>query len=273
MHIFDVDTTTASPDDLRITTQAYLLAANAQFTFRASEILNLERVLRLTQLVATAAVGGAPVPALQSLLDKLPGGYRDAAATVLTGREKTDSALLRKAAVDLYETFELFLGDVLSVLFYAFPKFLTTAPENLVLPATHYDDLYGPASLLEARLAIARRKVAQLLQSENVVDLIKKAEQRFGVEIKSLSDEDRKALLEFSARRNLWVHSAGTVNEIYVRLLRRYGMSSPYATGAQATIDEAYVQATRDRTMRAATNMSQALFDLAPQIQQYHTRL
>lgn len=273
MHIFEVDTTTAAPEDIRSTTQAYVLASRVAFTLRVNEALMVEGTLRLYQLVAVAAVAGSPVPRVQALLEKLPGGYAQAALTLLGDQKRVEAALLRRAALDVFEAFELFLGDLLSVLFFAFPKFLTTTPENVVLPTAHYDDLYGPSSLLQARLLLARRKVAQLVQAENVVDLLKKSEARFGVSASRLAQEDRTALLELSARRNLWIHNAGVVNDIYLRLLRRYGVSTTLSSGSEAVIDQTYVNNARALTMRAAEALAQDFFDHTPQIQQYHSRL
>lgn len=273
MHIFELDTITTAPDELQSLAQAYVLEAGVKFTARAIEILKLEQAFRLTYLVAAATFSAPENSSVVSVLNSVAGGYRQASESLLAGRAQAEAALQRNSTLALWDAFELFLGDCLTVLFYAFPRFLTTPPENIVLPTTHYDDLFGTTSVLQTRLAIAQRKVSQLLQSENVFDLLKKTEQRFGVSLSALSEPDRKALLEFSARRNLWIHNAGVVNDIYLRLLRRYGVSSSASEGALAPVDQLYLNAARDITNRASLAFSKGLAESVPQIRQHHANM
>ena len=273
MNLFDLDTTTASPDDLRTLAGAHLLEAGVTFAVRALDILKVEQTFRLTAIVAGASFSGPPSPEVIATLKSVDLEYEEASSTLLAAQADTGAALIRNSVLGMWQAFELFLGDSLTVLFFCFPRFLTAPPENITLPTLQFDDVFSAASLLEARRLIARRKVVSLVQSENVFDLIRNAEKRFGIKLSQLTDQDRHALLELAARRNLWIHNAGVVNDIYLRLLRRYGISTAFGEGAPAPLDHSYLQAARDLTRRAALAIATGLSDSVPQVYQYHASL
>ena len=269
MNLFETDVYAVSADELLKRTEEELKRLVLAFVGHLLDEAKIETDIRTMQVIAYVALHEkAPSDALVFALKDL-GGFKEAHERFDKDHRKVHRLLNRKAILDCVDAFESFVAGLNEILLFAFPRFLITPPDTAVA-GTQFEDLFEAESLLAARRSVVRRRVKTLIQADNLLEVIEKSQRRFGVDLK-ISKTSRLALLELLAARNVLVHNAGVVNEIYMALMKRNEISTTYRVGDRVTLENTYVDDARALTKQVAGAIFDAIKGSLTQIARYHS--
>jgi hypothetical protein len=177
--------------------------------------------------------------------------------------------LIERAILDVYASFEVLVADLLRVLFYGFPAFLVESDQNPSIGNAYFGDIFRNDSILNARFSIIDRKVKSLMQAENIVEAIKKAERRFGISM-ALSDEQLQKIRVLSGERNVIVHNDGVINEIFVESMQRHRVAHDWIVGDKIHYDVVGLNAYESLLDAAVSSIIDQVTKGISQVQQYH---
>jgi len=168
-----------------------------------------------------------------------------------------------------YQSFESYILNTQTCIYYLFPRFLTASPDDNRIGHVSFTDLYGASSVLQARRTLIENRAIAELQSKNIKEAIRSIENKFGVEF-GIDLEDLKLLLQYSADRNILVHNHGIVNESYLTLLRRNKITPPHSLGAKISVDHDYTSNSLQLQRRIVQQIREALLAQAEQLLRYY---
>lgn len=126
-----------------------------------------------------------------------------------------------------YQNFEEFLHKILVTIYTYYPEFLKKDSDIIT---TNYDILFNAKNIQDLQGELIEKKAKELVQSNNIISLIKKFKQIFGIDLK-LSNEELNLLFVTAQNRNILTHNNGVINSIYLNELRKNKIESKYAYG------------------------------------------
>lgn len=168
-----------------------------------------------------------------------------------------------------YQSFESFLLRVYICIYYIFPRFLASPPDNILLGQASFTDLYGATSILQVRRSFIENRVSSELQARNIKEAIQLIGTKFGIDL-GLDLEDLKSLVQNLADRNILIHNHGIVNELYLIILRKNKISVPYGAGERISIDKVYLTKTFELFRKLATQIRTAILENTEHIMKYY---
>jgi hypothetical protein len=174
----------------------------------------------------------------------------------LENHDRVQEATYRKLFVDCYQDFELYIADVSSVLFLAFPQLLVPADDIAPTVTVGHSDLFGVRNIVELRAAVVERRVKAMLQADNIADVLRKVERTFGIKF-GLEKKQVDELVMTSLKRNLFVHNDGVVNEVFRALVRKHGLKMPggLSVGVRMSIGDKEFEAAQQLVQKLATEV------------------
>lgn len=121
-----------------------------------------------------------------------------------------------------YQIFEEYINGIFTVLFIHFPKFLRNEKFDL-----EFDLIFEQENIQMIRDKIIEKRVKKYIQSNNILEILKKFESIFGIDI-SLNKIDRDKLFLASKIRNILTHNNGIINDIFLDEIMLKNISTKY---------------------------------------------
>ena len=132
--------------------------------------------------------------------------------------------IYEKLFIDLYQSFESLLFNQLKIICISMPNLFFD--EEKKITAT-YEDIFLNRNIKFLKEIIVEQKIKELIQSNNTYNLFKKIENRLGIKLK-IPEKLLEEIYVASKKRNILVHNNGIINNIYIKELKKYGISSEY---------------------------------------------
>lgn len=124
-----------------------------------------------------------------------------------------------------YQNFEEYLSEIFVVLFSHYPIFLRKEKFDL-----EYDLIFEQNNVDYLRSKIIQKRAIKYVQSNNILDILKKFKTVFGIEV--LLDKKEEEKLFLAARiRNILTHNNGIINEVFQEDLKFRNYKSDYKLG------------------------------------------
>ena len=112
-------------------------------------------------------------------------------------------------------------------------------------------------------------KIKNQMQGSNIKDILLSLGRQFGVKLEYDSD-DLKALIQYSADRNLMTHNSGIVNRVYLSVLQSNQIVSAYSIGQRIILADTYVKDSRKIYRKIIAYVSKTFIDSTDHIYQYY---
>lgn len=172
-----------------------------------------------------------------------------------------------KIIIDYYHAFEEYLYDIIYALYCAFPRFLKDDKELVLIS---YESVFRNNNILYCREIIIERKTKDLIQANNIIELIKKIKNIFGIVIE-LDKELLNQVYKYSKYRNILIHNNGIANTILLNDLKRYGIATNLERG-QTVLDDINSSDCNDCLFNMASNINNTISSRLEQIKIYHSK-
>jgi hypothetical protein len=184
---------------------------------------------------------------------------------------RVEEATHRKLLIDSYQDFEIFLADVITVLFFAFPNFLTSSNEGTATLSVAHEDLFAEKDVVGLRAAVIERRVKSILQAENIADVLKRVEKLFGIELE-IDKATLDKLLTLSLKRNLLLHNDGVMNEVVRAVVRKYGIAWPggLQLGVRMSVNDKDSEEARNLLYEVGNRIAEKVVGNLAQLVAYH---
>lgn len=126
-----------------------------------------------------------------------------------------------------YQMFEEFISESFQILFLNFPIFLKKDNHQFELD---FESIFLSTEIEVIQNHIIEKKVKSIIQSNNIINSLKKYKSTFGLDIK-FDERNLKQLFFASMNRNILTHNSGIVNTIYLQELKNQKIESDYKIG------------------------------------------
>lgn len=174
-----------------------------------------------------------------------------------------------RLTVDKYQGFEQFIHNIISLLYYAFPKFLIKDEDTGRIGTYYHNDIYGITSIFELRKSLTHRKAKEILQAKNILDVLSQIEKTFGIDL-NLDTNDKNGLIKMSLLRNNIVHNQSVVNDTFIFMMSKHNLDHDYDIGERIEISKGESKTQFENLKEISKKISIQIFEHIEHIMQYH---
>lgn len=126
-----------------------------------------------------------------------------------------------------YQNFEEYIYKIIFSIYTFYPEFIKKDSEQIIM---NYDSVFSTKNIDDLKNSIIEKRVKDLIQSNNIVNLLKKMKSLFGVDLE-LEISELNFLFVTAQNRNILSHNGGIINSIYINELNKNKIKSRYKLG------------------------------------------
>lgn len=176
-----------------------------------------------------------------------------------------------KAFVNAYQDFEDYLGKIFTMLYNAFPKFMTFKTKDNMIQID-INDVYESTDNEDLKLKIIQKKVKNSIQNNNIIEVLNRFKNIFSINI-DFDQDDLKLLFVMSKNRNMIIHNNGIINYSYIMDLKKMGIKTQYSINQSLASDIAKIAGTcRNLTDRFVESINDKIVSEINNLRAYYMK-
>lgn len=195
-------------------------------------------------------------------------GFNAAKKILEKGDKRLDKVTDEFIYRNYFQIYEEFIASQLYILFKYYPKFIKKDNENIQVL---YSSIFDNDSVEEIKNNIIEKKIKELIQSNNIINILKKFKSIFGIDIK-LEVEESDFLTIFSLKRNLLTHNNGRVNTIYLNELKKLNIETNLSLNDYVFTNNSEKKVL-DNLLKISEKIRKSIIKNENQLNKYHEKI
>jgi len=230
---YEIDINKLTEEQLQKHFNLAIMKAGLRFRHALKENILFQRHMYKSQYIASAMIRMGE----DQFNSSCPGfDFNSTKKDFINDTEKYFNILNAKVYIDDYSNFESLISEIMSIIYWFFPKFLVNSEKFNSIINVPYEEIFINNNIELARKTIIELKIKDIIQGSNIKEIINKFKTLFGVKIDI--DEDKiKRLITISNNRNILVHNKGYINKIYVNILKINNINPEFDIDNELVID------------------------------------